>query len=82
MALFLIILTSNERDKRVEIHFDIIQIEEDFMVFKAVSPANQGLAFGSRFLAEMLNNRAGVFYEITVLDEGTISERIKAAYIG
>ena len=57
-----------------------MEIEDNFVIFKAVSPINQGLPFGSRFLANLLTNRSGGHYELTVLGEGTISERIRARY--
>lgn len=79
----MIILTSNESRKQPEIHIEILSINEDFnnsILFKAVSPANQGLPFGSRFLAQLLANRSGGHYEIEVLGEGTLGERILARY--
>ena len=88
MALFIIMLTSNEDRKQPEIHIEILSIEENLdnsnnsILFKAVSPANQGLPFGSRFLVQLLTNRSGGHYEIEVLGEGTLGERILARYVG
>ena len=88
MVLFMIMLTSNEGRKQPEIHIEILSIDEESdnsynsIVFKAVSPTNQALPFGSRFLAQLLANRSGGHYEIEVLGEGTLGERILARYIG
>ena len=72
------IMIGNETNKKENIHIEIVSIEEDSIVFKAVSPKNQGLPFGSRFLVKDLLNLTGGNYEVEVLGEGTIGERILA----
>lgn len=81
MALFMMILLNNESRNTKEIHLEIMEIKYKSILFKAVSPINQGLPFGSRFLAELLSNRSGGHYEVEVLGEGTIGERILARYV-
>ena len=78
MALFIMIMIGNESRKSEHIHIEILSIEENSITFKAVSPRNQGLPFGSRFLAKDLLNLTGGNYEVEVLGEGTIGERIFA----
>lgn len=85
MALFMMLLISNESRNQPDLHIEILSIQDDgefwsSILFKAVSPRNQGLPFGSRFLAELLTNRSGGHYEIEVLGEGTLGERILARY--
>ena len=70
------IILGNEKTHKDNIHIEIIEIKEDALIFKAVSPRNQGLPFGSRFLAEDLSRLSGGHYEIVVLGEGTLGERI------
>ena len=77
----MILLNNESRSLNTkQIHLEIIEIKEFSILFKAVSPQNQGLPFGSRFLAELLSNRSGGHYEVEVLGEGTIGERILARY--
>lgn len=78
MALFIMILIGNESSKKENIHIEILSIEDNSITFKAVSPKNQGLPFGSRFLVKDLLNLAGGNYNVEVLGEGTVGERIFA----
>ena len=81
MALFLMILIGNEYRRKSEIHIEILSIAENSIQFKAVSPVNQGLPFGSRLIVEHLEYLTAGNYRLRVLDEATISERILARYI-
>ena len=72
------VMIGNETGKKENIHIEIISIEDNAITFKAVSPRNQGLPFGSRFLVKDLLNLTGGNYEVEVLGEGTIGERIFA----
>jgi hypothetical protein len=75
------ILLGNDRTHKDNIHIEVLEIKDNSILFKAVSPRNQGLPFGSRFLAEDLSHLTGGHYEIVVLGEGTLGERILAEYI-
>lgn len=81
MALFLMILIGNEYRRKTKIHIEILSITENSIQFKAVSPINQGLPFGSRLIVEDLEYLTAGNYRLRVLDEATISERILARYI-
>ena len=81
MLMLLLLLVGNERRNKEHIHIEVLDIREKSMTFKAVSPLNQGLPFGSRFLAEDLTRLGGGNYELRVLGEGTIGERIFAEYL-
>jgi len=80
MNLLILVLLS--LPTKINYKVEITEIKDNEFTFKAVSPRNEGLPFNSRYLMNELNRMTSCHYEMFLLGEATLGERILIRYCG
>lgn len=80
--MFLLIQVLLALPTKIDYRVEITEIKDNEFTFKAVSPRNEGVPFNSRYLMNELNRMTSCHYEMFLLGEATLGERILVRYYG